>query len=833
MGETQRVSEALDGGLVTGQDISTLKPGQLAVANNAIYLPNDPAIYKAKGRIKYNSVAITGAGNVVGLRYCEFDAGNNYLLALTSNDINTSAFADETGTFALPATLTDVGAGATLDAVHNNNRYVLLFGTDGNQVFNPNNTARRHGLAPVPYLPTGAETGAPSIGTGNFNAALGTGFFHFLTTEVYSDGVNPPIESTFIGAPATASTALTTPTSQAYTITRPPLVNANATKWRVYMAGPTDNPFPTPIYADFRLVVEQDIGNTTAIVGNTGAAAAVFPAANTTIVGGWSNPNNAHTQNNIGTRSSVDGSVQDYQTFGISGITGTVTGIEVFVQVRIPDYTPLKRSPLIFIQLSGDNGATFFPTTARYFEPASISGSVAGYVLSVQGNPKDLWGKSAWSSTELNNTNFRVRLRMGYKNNFAGASNAIADVDYIQVKVSQFITGSTSPSVNLEGTPFRTVNVNVAGITTSYGADGPPPVASTGDMFEGQLVLNDTTDQSLIRYSLPDFIESFPSIYFLNFESKVQDIVTCIRRLGNKLIVGLRQQLYRVNYLPRESDAEFDRGRSYESISESEGIVGTQSSCLFSPEGGPLYLAYVSHAGPRYTDGFQTFPLNNDLDWPTTVRLPVAAGATNYLQSSILVDYPALQQLWFYFTPPGQTTNTKAIVFHYSRDHRNEDGTCKATGPIDVTAFAAVNARLAGNDVLLTGQSAGFVYVEDRGYTHNAGGTIAFSVKTREIYPGGSGETATIESLFIRHGAHTAPTSTVTVTPYTRYKDDAQATQTAKTFTTANAGLARLYFHHNFESIQFGLTEPGADSGNGVQLTNLVMDVASSGLPER
>jgi len=173
------------------------------------------------------------------------------------------------------------------------------------------------------------------------------------------------------------------------------------------------------------------------------------------------------------------------------------------------------------------------------------------------------------------------------------------------------------------------------------------------------------------------------------------------------------------------------------------------------------------------------------------------------------------------------------MVFHYSRDHRNEDGTCKATGPIDVAAYAAVNARLAGNDVLLTGQSGGFVYVEDRGFTHAAGGTIPFAVKTREIYPGAPGSTASIESLFVRHGAHTSPSSSVSVTPYTRYKDDAQATQAAKSFTTANAGLARLYFHHNFESIQFGFTEPGADAGNGVQLSQIVMDVAGTGLPER
>jgi len=824
---TQPFAEPLNGGLVTARDPALLEAGELTQADDAVYYPNDPAIHKVKGRTKYNAVALGGAGVVKGLRFLEFDAGNSYLLAHESNDLYLSAFADETGSFA--TTIADVGSGSTLDAVHHGNRYIALIGDTSNRLINPDTSSRQHGLAPITYLPTGTETGAPAIVSGTFNAELTTGWFFFIVTEILNDGQNPTIESTFTGKPATASAALTTPSSQAYRITRPTTINTNATGWRVYMSQfPGTNPTPIPNLNTFRLMKEMSAADTTVDIGNTGGSAARAPTGETSIVAGWSNIDKTHFEDNVGTRNSVDGATVDLQTFGFDGtLSGTVTGIEVFFRIRTPDYGVLKRIPIIFVQLSPDNGANFYPSTAAYFIPTDTPGIIAAYQRISVGGDGNKWGRT-WALTDFNNANFRVRMRYGLKNNFAAASgNAIADVDFVQVKV---YTTTSTPSVNVSGQSFRTVNVSVAGVTSTYPADGQPPVATTGDMFEGQMVLNDTQDQSIIRYSLPEYIESFPSIYFLNFETKVQDFVTCIRRLGNKLIVGLKQQIYRINYLPRETDAEFDRGRAYEAISETEGIVGTQASCLFSPDGGALLLAYISHAGPRYTDGFQSFSLTDDLDWGATVRLPVSGTAANYLQNCILVNYGILQQIWLYYTPPGQTTNTKALVFHYNKAHRKGNGTYKVTGPIAVAAMAATTGRIGGNEILLSGQSGGFTYVEDRGYTDASGGTLAFAVKTREIYSAGVGRTATVENLFIRHNQDA--TSTVTVTPYTRYSNLAQTTQAAKTFTTAQAGVPKLPFHHNHESIQWKLSEEAVVGTTGIRLSGIIMENSGTGLPE-
>jgi len=102
MPSTRQYPEMFNGGLVTARDPATLQPGELVQADNAVYQPNDLGIHKVRGRTKYNAVAITGGGTVKGLRYLEFDDGDPLLLALTSDDLSTSTFSAETGSFTTP-----------------------------------------------------------------------------------------------------------------------------------------------------------------------------------------------------------------------------------------------------------------------------------------------------------------------------------------------------------------------------------------------------------------------------------------------------------------------------------------------------------------------------------------------------------------------------------------------------------------------------------------------------------------------------------------------------------------------------------------------------------
>lgn len=818
--------EGFDGGLVTARDAATLEPGELTLANNAIYRPGDSAIHKVRGRTKYNAVALGAAGNVKGLRYLEFDNGSALLAAHESDDIFLSQYSAETGAFNVLTGALNVGSGVSLDAVHYNNRHYLLYGAGPNQVVRTDGGVRNQGLQPVPELTT-----APTQVAGAWNSALGPGFYHFLTTEVYRDTLTGQVvESAFTGTPK--SVQITTVATQQVSLTQPTLANANATHWRVYMAGPTVAETPIPPISDFRQVGEQDIANTTMVIGNGNATAGRLATANG--ASGWTNTSNVFSAtDNLGMTSTTNLSTALLNTFGFSGLTGVVTGFEVYMRLKITGFGPHvfgigPNSPLVILDLT-HNGVNFFPGgNTRYIVCRTVQGITNGYVTVVLGNQYDLWGRAAgWALGDINgNASFGVRVKYGEE--YAGSSQTTVNIDWI--RIVPYTTGTARP-IDLTGRPYQVVVVSEAGITTVYPSDMPPPVATTGDIFEDQMILNDTGDPSIIRGSLPGNVESFPAPYFVNFETKEADNVTCIRRVGNKIVIGLTHQIYRLNYFPRETDAEFDRGRCYEAISESHGIVGAMAAALFSPDGGAQLLAYVSHDGLHTTDGFQTKVLTNDLDWATTVRLPSAADVTNYLRTSVLVDYPLLRQLWLYYTPPGQTANTKALVLHYDPQHRREDGTLKITGPVDVAALSACCGRLAGEDTLLTGQAAGFVYVEDRGYTHNAGGTIPFSVQSREMYPGGWGGQVTLNSLWVRHRSD-SPVSTVTATPITRTSADAQVNGTAKTFTNTNGGVAYLAIDTLFDSLQLKFTEPGADAGGAVRLTQMGLQLSGHGLEE-
>jgi hypothetical protein len=820
------IVERFDGGLVTARDPAKLEPGELVVSNNVVYQPDDTAIYKAKGRTKYNSSALGAGGNVNGVRYLEFDDGSALLAAHESDDIHLSQFSAETGTFGTLTAISNVGQGQSMDSAHYGNRHFLFTGAGQNTVVKLDGTYRKHGMDPVPDLIT-----TPTTTSGAWNQALGTGFYHFLYTEVIKDTVTGiEIESAFSGKPKSVN--VTTLASQSVVVTKNGITyNTGATHWRVYMAGPTVFETPVPLLSDFHLVGELDIASTTITVGNQIASGARLATVSTVITGGWSNVNNVFSDTDgVGMRSSTLNSAEFLRTFTFSGLTGTITGFEVFIRFRIPDWTPfylVRNSPILIVDLS-HNGTNFFPgNNSRYFICRMIQGAVGGYVTVVLGNPYDPWGRTgspAWALGDVNgNASFGVKIKYGEE---YGGPDAIVDVDW--VKVAVHTTGSARP-VDLSGRIYQTVAVSVAGLTTVFSADMPPPVSTTGDIFEGQLIVNDTGDPSIIRGSLPDEVESFPEVYFVNFETKDRDEVTCVRRLGNKFVVGLSHQVYRLNYFPRETDAEFDRGRCYEAISEHHGIVGPMAATLFSPDGGSILLAFVSHDGVRVTDGFQTRAVSGDVDWAGTVRLPSAADVTNYLRGTVLVNYPKSQQIWMYYVPTGATTRTKALVFHYGSHMKN--GAMKATGPIDVAAFSACLSRLGGDDVVVTGQSGGFVYVEDRGYNHNAGGTIPVSIKTREMYHAGYAGNVTLESTRVRLRSD-SPTGTVTIQPITRSGGNAQVSQTAKTFTNATGGVALNSWRHNFDSLQLSLTEPGVDGGGALRLTEMVLEVYGHGLPE-
>lgn len=856
--------EMFNQGLVTSRDPSLLRPGELQRCNNTVYHPNDQAIWKCPGRTAFNSTAVgSSTSTAKGLRELQwdnqstaFDGSLIVYIASASGSYYHAPLATTadppTGTFSLLASA--VGNGPTIDTVHYNGRFYVL---NGNTDAVPNKvivaasadgglpTTRRHGLTPVATSPTLAS--AAGAGWPSAEQDFGDGYYFFITTEVYDAKGPDEVESTWAGDTADFDIAtnlgviLVSGSADGVTVTKPAQVNTEATSWRIYFHGPEPSPyFDFSMLSTFYLIGEESMSVTSKRFGTIVNVQGPSLAASATGVG-VDNPNDSLDYGSGAATIDGNGETLENTNFGFAtaGIAGgTIYGIELEVNARID-----VGLAYLDAQLSWNNGSNY--TTAETHRIPVNGGDYRTYKT---GSPTDTWGRT-WStagSTDFVNGAFRTKLT--YRPVYGGTPDV--DIDWVRAKINYGSTSTGAP-INKAGPLFPYVAIQVGPIITTVGANFPPPVASTGDVYEGQMVTNDVVDPSIIRYSLPDGVDYFPQVYFINFETKERDEVTNIRRLGEKLIVGLRHQIYRVNYLPRAEDSEFDRGRCYEAIAENHGIMGTHCSTLFTPPDRPQLLAYVSNNGIHATDGFTTTTLSEDLDWERMVNVSA-------LYKSILVDYPKLYSVVMYYIPAGVTdgatiTPTKALWFNYHPSHIKEGGKALVSGPNDVWAASSHVSKFLDKPIMWTGSTDGKVYVEDQGFTDARGNGISVDIVTRDIYAAGIGWEYTLERIWVRHGQHTSPTTTVNYDLYWRNTESEFVHPTAagtgqwtqKSFTTAkgapltgsianlaNGGaLSRIDAHAIGESMVHRFTE--GNGLNGLRMDYMALEVAGHGLEEK
>ena len=80
-----------------------------------------------------------------------------------------------------------------------------------------------------------------------------------------------------------------------------------------------------------------------------------------------------------------------------------------------------ETSNIVGVELSWDGGTTY---TSSGFDTGELTTSDVLYTL---GGPTNLWGRT-WSSTDLSNANFRLRINLDVQ-------GGVAQVDHIQVDV--------------------------------------------------------------------------------------------------------------------------------------------------------------------------------------------------------------------------------------------------------------------------------------------------------------------------------------------------------------------------------------------------------------
>lgn len=311
----------------------------------------------------------------------------------------------------------------------------------------------------------------------------------------------------------------------------------------------------------------------------------------------------------------------------------------------------------------------------------------------------------------------------------------------------------------LTGTNYETIAISLLGVTVTSPKHGPAPIASTGDLFEGSLLLNDVSNPLYVAYSFWDEPHAFPPLFVIIIPAKKGDRVTGIASLDNYAVIMCRDSLWRLNSLPRQDDAAFSVSRVLSEIEGAHGLVGPKAFAKFSFGTGPR-LAYVSTYGIVVTDGHDWSVLTSDFNWEANVEI-------SQLSQAVLINYPRYYLLELRYASKGSTRNDKKLYLHYHPSHAKAgieatDFRVKITGPINQDANDAFVDTVDGLKEAFDANQDGRLYRCHTGFVEpTAPGGMKMVVLTGDRYPGGLGAEATIRALYAHHQAAPGQTAYV------------------------------------------------------------------------
>jgi hypothetical protein len=642
--------------------------------------------------------------------------------------------------------------------------------------------SRPVGLNPVLTPPTVATT------TGVWNSLLGNGWFWFLVTEVYNAGEIDEVEGTYAALDAKGKVIgpipvqITDHTTQGVRVTFPAdsggnVIRANdgsgtgrlSTHWYIYMT-PAPDGTNQPSLSIFRRVASVSMfaadGTLVQFKDLTESALAPrvgYPSAKAAVGARneFTNPSNLLNAPNGTYATGVSGGasgannvpLERLNTWLFSGTDGTYTGATV-IGIRI---TVRGLSGLGALSGSGAN-ASFNVSAHNASSGTDMMMGVFVYSFPTDisfGDIQDTLGVT-WAATDFKSDGSGGFFGYIEKRGTGGKEQIAIDA----IRATIYFTGT---SINMNGAPFRVITYrDQIGYTQDFPARFPPPVSSTAAIFQGSIVTNNIANNAALVWSLPGEPESWPHPYVMKFAESYP--VTCIRTLGQILVVGTLGTVKRVNYLPSEIDTDFREGLAHEPLADDHGIVGPLAAALFTlPGAGPM-LAYVALNGIHVTDGVSSRFLNN------TIKLANIIEPTK-IQNCVLRNYPNENWLVLYYTPTNGTKNTRALIYVY--DQPRQDGMLRVIGPVSVGARSAAEFTRSGQSYIFTGHhSGGLIYVEDQGVTipngYTTDGTEVVknspNILTRRFYGAGIDRNTRIERIYVQHsaaGTHSAGISSV------------------------------------------------------------------------
>lgn len=791
---SQIVYEVLDGGLVTSTHPSKLRPGEMPQTINAFYYPWHSSIASPPGITVWGVVASANQ-EVSGLCAARFDNGSHYLVAQASGKYWLADAETDASSF---ASATSVTAGNQLVAVQSDNHYYVLNGSGENLVLLQDGSFRKHGL-----VPTSTKLQFNGLVASAFSANA-TGFYEYWHTEVVRFSDNSELESTFDGLARTVNvTSLAT--APAFELPGQPANYRQGThiSYRIYRSEmkALENEQKYPVGTkladvsttdkdgvDIKPVVFVDSTSTTntgnKTAGSNNAVVVKGVATSSLVVGGSVQACVSATGDGALWRVSATGSASAFilgrhgavvtlYNFNPGVITGNIAGIEVVV--RAAGNVASIADVWVSIGKRDDvtHGLVPFPPNAQYpqglptaiYTPADFLGikpelsriakrkTVVETSLGVAadmtfGGQYDTWipPEYGWPLNQFG-TDFSVQLAVVF--NGAAVSTDRVDVDFVRINIFYAATNAATTTGKL----YDAITIAGTSAELKFGANGKPPVASTGAMFEGSLVLDDVANPGKLVWSVPGFTDYFPQdVYFNVLETGDNDTITFLGTVNDRLVCGTKGTLWRINYLPNEQDASFSRGRAASLISDKVGILRPTAACLFTNAMGLQELAFVDTNGIFATNGYTIRSLSEDLRWvgfSTGVFSSISSSI--YSQVKALINDPRTQTLRLVLGNGYYTAS-------YAPRHAKPGSGLKWAGPGDARkssaqpSSAVVIRRNNGVWIVVYGYKAnsGAVAREDSNdssaFTPFTGG---MALKTRDIFPSGVGEEASLDSLIV------------------------------------------------------------------------------------
>jgi hypothetical protein len=371
-----------------------------------------------------------------------------------------------------------------------------------------------------------------------------------------------------------------------------------------------------------------------------------------------------------------------------------------------------------------------------------------------------------WKLSSVNNM-FGVAIGINFNSFPAAGTSTFVDIDSVSMSIYYSGHGSEDDSLkDKSGQFYDAVVVEQEGVQVAFGARNKGPIASTGAMFQGSLVTDSKDEPTKIYYSLPGFPDAFPKeVYWLELPGVNNDKITSINVINDRLLVGTRGSLWRINYLPSQDDAGFARGEAISLVSDSVGIVNQSASCTFTNQNGQQELAFVDANGIFSTDGYAIRKLSQDLLWigpsAKSVSSPTSLAAI-YDSVRGLVTDPRTQTIRLLTYSAGWAGSYAAI-------HAKPGGGLKWTryGTTDGAGFAnCIHCirRENGTWIIVYGMTSGSgkIYREDSSdsttYNDPMDGQYPI-ITTREISFGNFSGESSMDSIGIHGTMRTSPSS--------------------------------------------------------------------------